>query len=240
MDTRSQTAPQVTVVIADDDPVVRELVAAVIEADGSLDLVARAEDTASAIEAVVMHDPDVAVIDWVMPGGGGAAATARIRSECPNTGVVALTAEEGEDARLDMMRAGAMGFLVKGGPPAELIETIHTVARLHRERRPKPLVARTWRGVVRRADAETYARYIRDTGFGEYSRTAGNRGAWMLRRDEGDTTEFITLSLWESEDAIRAFAGDDIEAAVLYPEDERFLIGESTVTHHEVVDEAGG
>jgi heme-degrading monooxygenase HmoA len=59
----------------------------------------------------------------------------------------------------------------------------------------------------------------------------------MLRRDEGERTEFITLSLWESEDAIRAFAGDDIEAAVLYPDDERYLIGESTVTHYAVVGE---
>ena len=88
------------------------------------------------------------------------------------------------------------------------------------------------------ADAEKYADYIRETGFGEYGQTPGNRGAWMLRRDEGDRTEFITLSLWESEDAIRAFAGDDIEAAVLYPEDELYLIdGESTVTHHQVVDQ---
>ena len=46
----------------------------------------------------------------------------------------------------------------------------------------------------------------------------------MLRRDDGEQTEFITLSMWESRDAIRAFAGEDIEAAVLYPEDERFLI----------------
>jgi heme-degrading monooxygenase HmoA len=67
--------------------------------------------------------------------------------------------------------------------------------------------------------------------------TAGNRGVWMLRRDEGDRTEFITLSMWESEDAIRAFVGDDIEAAVLYPEDERYLIADSSVTHHQVVDE---
>jgi heme-degrading monooxygenase HmoA len=60
----------------------------------------------------------------------------------------------------------------------------------------------------------------------------------MLRRDEGERTEFITLSLWESEDAIRAFAGDDIDAAVLYPEDARYLIGgESTVAHYEVVGE---
>jgi heme-degrading monooxygenase HmoA len=99
------------------------------------------------------------------------------------------------------------------------------------------MIARTWRGVVRRADAEEYAKYIRETGFAEYAETAGNRGAWMLRRDEGEETEFITLSMWESREAIRAFAGDDIEAAVLYPEDERYLIGESTVTHHDVVDE---
>src|SRR5215218_710259 len=61
------------------------------------------------------------------------------------------------------------------------------------------------------------AEYIRETGFTEYGQTPGNRGAWMLRRDEGERTEFITLSLWESEDAIRAFAGDDIEAPAPRP-----------------------
>ena len=69
--------------------------------------------------------------------------------------------------------------------------------------------------------------------------TDGNRGAWMLRRDEGGETEFLTLSMWESRDAIKAFAGEDIEAAVLYPEDEQYLLrGESSVTHYEIVDEA--
>ena len=71
---------------------------------------------------------------------------------------------------------------------------------------------------------------------GSTARTPGNLGAWMLRRDEGERTEFVTLSFWESEAAIRAFAGEDIEAAVLYPEDERYLIGESSVTHHRIVD----
>jgi len=99
-------------------------------------------------------------------------------------------------------------------------------------------IARIWTGAVQRADADEYAAYIRDTGFAEYGRTAGNRGAWMLRRDDGEQTAFITLSIWESRDAIRAFAGDDIEAAVLYPEDERYLVdGRSSVTHYEVVDE---
>jgi heme-degrading monooxygenase HmoA len=100
------------------------------------------------------------------------------------------------------------------------------------------VIARIWRGVVELADAEVYADYIRETGFAEYGRIPGNRGAWMLRRDTSDRTEFITLSLWETMDAIRAFAGDDIEAAVLYPEDERFLVdGLSTVTHYEVADQ---
>jgi heme-degrading monooxygenase HmoA len=59
----------------------------------------------------------------------------------------------------------------------------------------------------------------------------------MLRRDHGDPTEFMTQSLWDSLDAIRAFAADEIEAAVLYPEDARYLLGESTVTHYQVVDQ---
>jgi heme-degrading monooxygenase HmoA len=100
------------------------------------------------------------------------------------------------------------------------------------------MIARTWTGAVLREDADAYADYIRETGFAEYGRTAGNRGAWMLRRDDGDRTEFITLSMWDSVEAIKAFAGDDIEAAVLYPEDERYLIdGESRVAHYDVVDQ---
>ena len=99
------------------------------------------------------------------------------------------------------------------------------------------MIARIWRGVVRTEDAEVYADYIRDTGFSEYARTSGNRGAHMLRRDEDGRTEFITLSFWESRDAIRAFAGDDIEKAVLYPGDEQYLIeSDPLVQHYEVTD----
>ena len=103
------------------------------------------------------------------------------------------------------------------------------------------MIARIWRGAVRTEDADDYAQYIRDTGFAEYARTEGNRGAWMLRRDEGGETEFMTLSMWESREAIKAFAGEDIEAAVLYAEDERYLIGgESSITHYEVIDAIAG
>ena len=100
------------------------------------------------------------------------------------------------------------------------------------------MIARTWTGVVRRADADAYADYIRETGFAEYGRTAGNVGAWMLRHDEDGRTEFLTLSMWDSVESVKAFAGEDIEAAVLYPEDERYLVGgASSVVHYEVVDQ---
>src|SRR3954453_12808314 len=99
------------------------------------------------------------------------------------------------------------------------------------------MIARSWSGSVRTADADEYAVYIRETGFAEYGRTAGNRGAWLLRRDENGITEFITLSLWDGIEAIRAFAGEDVDAAVLYPEDERYLIGESRIAHYDVADQ---
>ena len=99
------------------------------------------------------------------------------------------------------------------------------------------MIARTWRGAVRTADAAAYAAYIDETGMKAYAATPGNRGAYMLTREVGDLTEFVTFSLWDSLDAIRAFAGEDIEAAVLYPEDEKFLIGESTIVHYDVADE---
>ncbi len=93
-----------------------------------------------------------------------------------------------------------------------------------------------WRGVVRREDAAEYAEYIDRTGMTEYRSTAGNQGAWMLRRDDGDRSEIITFSLWDSRDSIKTFAGEDIEQAVFYPEDDRFLIErDETVRHYEVV-----
>jgi len=97
------------------------------------------------------------------------------------------------------------------------------------------VIARTWRGWTSADDADRYADYVNETGVPGLAGTEGNRGVYMLRRIEGDRAEFIVLSLWESLDAIKAFAGDDIEKAVFYPEDENFLIErEWTCVHYEV------
>lgn len=98
------------------------------------------------------------------------------------------------------------------------------------------MIARTWRGATRAADADAYVAYLHATGLQEYRDTPGNRGAFCFRRIVGDRAEFVTLSLWESESAITAFAGDDIGRAVYYPEDDRFLVERGpSVDHFEVV-----
>jgi heme-degrading monooxygenase HmoA len=98
------------------------------------------------------------------------------------------------------------------------------------------MIARIWRGVVRRDDAEAYVNYIVNTGMAEYHSTPGNQGAWMLRRDDGARSEIVTFSLWDSRDSIRAFAGADIDQAVFYPEDDHFLLERDlTVRLYDVV-----
>ena len=96
-------------------------------------------------------------------------------------------------------------------------------------------IMRVWRGWTRRADAEAYEEYLLGTGFVEYAATPGNAGVRMTRRDEDANTEFCLVSFWSSWDAIRAFAGNDPEKAVFYPEDDRFLVDrEWTVRHYEI------
>jgi len=97
------------------------------------------------------------------------------------------------------------------------------------------MIARIWKGAVRRREGDAYAAYMRATGVAGYAQTPGNRGVWMLRRDVDDRTEFVMFTLWDSIEAVKAFAGEDYETAVFYPEDERFLVERGlTAEHYEV------
>jgi heme-degrading monooxygenase HmoA len=98
------------------------------------------------------------------------------------------------------------------------------------------MIARTWHGVTDASKANEYLDYLKKTGVAEYRETQGNRGVYVLQRVDGERVHFLLLTLWESEDAIKAFAGSDIEKAKYYPEDEKFLLEfEPTVTHYEVL-----
>ena len=100
-----------------------------------------------------------------------------------------------------------------------------------------PLIARLWHGAVPAAKGDAYAAYLRQTGVPECRATPGNRGVEVLRQTSGGETHFLFISFWDSLDAIRHFAGDDVERARYYPEDRKYLLElEPNVTHYEVLE----
>lgn len=97
------------------------------------------------------------------------------------------------------------------------------------------MIVRIWRGWTRAEDAEAYRDYMNRVALPGYSDVPGNVAAFLSSRRDGDREEFTMVSVWESMDAIKAFAGDDPTRAVFYPEDDDYLIErELTVSHHEV------
>jgi antibiotic biosynthesis monooxygenase (ABM) superfamily enzyme len=96
------------------------------------------------------------------------------------------------------------------------------------------VIARVWRGATAAEDGDAYAAYLEETGMAAARKLPGSRGTLVLRRTDGDRTAFETVLLFDSLDDVRAFAGDDLEAAVFFPEDDRYLVErELGVTHYE-------
>ncbi len=99
------------------------------------------------------------------------------------------------------------------------------------------MILRSWRGATRAEDADRYVQYLKATGIREYRATPGNRGVYLLRRNASARAEFVLLSLWDSLEAVKGFAGDDVGQAVFYPEDDQFLVErDEHVDHYEVVE----
>jgi EAL domain-containing protein (putative c-di-GMP-specific phosphodiesterase class I)/CheY-like chemotaxis protein len=116
------------VLIADDDVALREVIADVVREDPDCELVAAAGDAEQAVALAALHTPDVAVLDVRMPRGGGVHAVNGIRMLSPQTRIVALSAHGDRETVLQMLQAGAIGYLVKGADPDELVRAIHRAA----------------------------------------------------------------------------------------------------------------
>ncbi len=98
------------------------------------------------------------------------------------------------------------------------------------------MIARIWHGVTTAAQADEYVEFLKRTGLPDYAATAGNRGVYLLRKIEGDQAHFLTLTFWDSVEAIQKFAGDNVEKAKYYPDDAQFLLElEPFVQHYEVL-----
>jgi heme-degrading monooxygenase HmoA len=105
----------------------------------------------------------------------------------------------------------------------------------------RKMIARTWRGQAAPEKADAYYRHVTGTVFPEVARLPGHRGGYVLRRDvrEGaadGTVEFLVVTLWDSMDAVRAFAGADPDVAVVEPAAQAVLSGyDGFARHYEVV-----
>jgi diguanylate cyclase (GGDEF)-like protein len=119
----------IRVLIADDDPTIRLTTSALIEREAGLELVGEAEDADQAIEMAARRRPDVVLLDFNMPGGGGVRAATEIREGNPAIKLVALSADDSQGAQYDMTRAGAVGFVHKGAGDAEIVRVIRSSAR---------------------------------------------------------------------------------------------------------------
>ena len=96
------------------------------------------------------------------------------------------------------------------------------------------MITRIWHGRTTSADADEYLHLMRSIAIPDYRATPGNKGAYALRRIEGDVAHFLMVTFWESEDAIPAFAGDDVTFAKYYDFDKDFLLEmEPASTHYE-------
>lgn len=102
-------------------------------------------------------------------------------------------------------------------------------------------ILREWRAEIRRALKQEYVDYVTATGIAEY-RAEGNLGAVIATRDlDLERSEIVTLSWWENEASIQAFAGDEILRSRYYPEDDRYLLTHpETVQHYESTDPCQG
>jgi DNA-binding NarL/FixJ family response regulator len=119
----------IQVLLADDHWLVRAGLRSLLTEFGGIDIVDEASDGREAIELVAKHQPQLVLMDIVMPGLGGVEATRRIVKEYPNVRVLILSMHIGEEYVLQALRAGASGYIYKGSPPRELELAIESVAR---------------------------------------------------------------------------------------------------------------
>jgi EAL domain-containing protein (putative c-di-GMP-specific phosphodiesterase class I)/CheY-like chemotaxis protein len=121
-------ADAVRVLVADDEPALREALSELFAQEPTLHLIGVAADAEEAANLASRELPDVALIDVSMPAGGGPRATREIARSSPRTRVIALSAFEDRSTVMEMLRAGAVGYLVKGTNGEDIVESIHRVA----------------------------------------------------------------------------------------------------------------
>ena len=118
---------QIRILAVDDHPLLREGIAALVNAECDMKLVAEASNGQEALERFRLHRPDVTLMDLQMPGFNGIESIIKIRSEFPNARIIVLTTYTGDVQVLRALKAGARAYILKGHVHRELLETIRAV-----------------------------------------------------------------------------------------------------------------
>jgi DNA-binding NarL/FixJ family response regulator len=117
----------IRILAVDDHPLLRKGIAALVNAEADMKLVAEASNGEEAVENFRLHRPDVTLMDLQLPGLNGIGAIDRILSEFPDARIIVLTTYTGDAQVLRALRAGARAYILKGHVHRELLETIRTV-----------------------------------------------------------------------------------------------------------------
>lgn len=95
-------------------------------------------------------------------------------------------------------------------------------------------ITRIWHGIVKAEHADAYLRYVEETGIADYRKVNGNLSAKILRRIDGNTCHFLTVTEWDSWESIKKFTGADYKKARYYEGDKKYLLEfEENVVHYE-------
>jgi DNA-binding NarL/FixJ family response regulator len=121
-------AEAIRVLVVDDHPIIRRGLLRALRDEPDMEVVGEAGDATGATAIVREYDPDVAVVDLLMPGVSGVGLTYELRESCPDCTVLGLSCVEEPGLIADMLRAGASGFVLKSEPVDELVAAIRTVA----------------------------------------------------------------------------------------------------------------
>ena len=182
---KGRTARSLTILVADDHPMVREGLVAVINRQSDMRVVAEAGNGREAVEKFVTLRPDIALLDLRMPMMDGIEAVMSIYEHAPEARLVIVTTYQSEEDIYRALRAGAQGYLLKDAPVEDLIECIHTVgdgktwippavgAKLARRVTERPLTAREMRS---------------DSRAGQRQKQQRDRGRTQHKRGHGEST----------------------------------------------------